>query len=168
MMSPLVHQKGVDLVIEKDRLDHMRRAAMAQAFSWTQSARSYAAIYKSSIQAGNRKTSKERNRLRDGCNSTQEFSPMRRSKPQPIRNKLDLADRTQVRLVRKRLGLSDSELTSIVDRIGNSIAAISKEAAQQRATTLPKPDDVPPGTVIAAAAVGEQATAEITATEPVS
>jgi hypothetical protein len=93
---------------------------------------------------------------------------MRRSKPQPIRNKLDLADRTQVRLVRKRLGLSDSELTSIVDRIGNSIAAISKEAAQQRATTLPKPDDVPPGTVIAAAAVGEQATAEITATEPVS
>ncbi|MGY3469804.1 hypothetical protein ACVW0I_006675 [Bradyrhizobium sp. LM6.11] len=64
---------------------------------------------------------------------------MRRSKPQPIRNKLDLADRTQVRLVRKRLGLSDSELTSIVDRIGNSIAAISKEAAQQRATTLPKP-----------------------------
>src|SRR3954453_85490 len=33
----------------KDRLDHMRRAAMAQAFSWTQSAKSYAAIYKSSI-----------------------------------------------------------------------------------------------------------------------
>lgn len=33
----------------KDRLDHMRRAAMAQAFSWTQSAKSYATIYKSSI-----------------------------------------------------------------------------------------------------------------------
>ena len=93
---------------------------------------------------------------------------MRRPKPQAIRNKLDLADPTQVRLVRKRLGLSDAELTGIVERIGNSIAAISKEAAQQRATTLPKPDDVPPGTVIAAAAVDEQATAEITATEPVS
>ncbi|MGY4434253.1 hypothetical protein ACVWWO_006730 [Bradyrhizobium sp. F1.13.1] len=51
---------------------------------------------------------------------------MRRSKPQPIRNKLDLTDRTQVRLVRKRLGLSDAELTSIVERTGNSIAAISK------------------------------------------
>jgi hypothetical protein len=83
---------------------------------------------------------------------------MRRPKPQPIRNKLDLADRTQVRLVRKRLGLSDAELTSIVERIGNSIAAISKEAALQRAATLPKPDEVPPGAVIASAAVGEQAT----------
>ncbi|WP_371258499.1 DUF3606 domain-containing protein [Bradyrhizobium sp. WSM4349] len=83
---------------------------------------------------------------------------MRRSKPQPIRNKLDLADRTQVRLVRKRLGLSDAELTSIVERIGNSIAAISKEAALQRATTLPKPDDVPPVAVITSATVGEQAT----------
>ena len=83
---------------------------------------------------------------------------MRRPKPQPIRNKLDLADRTQVRLVRKRLGLSDAELTSIVERTGNSIAAISKEAALQRATTLPKPDDVPPVVVIASAAVGEQAT----------
>lgn len=83
---------------------------------------------------------------------------MRRSKPQPIRNKLDLADRTQVRLVRKRLGLSDAELTSIVERIGNSIAAISKEAALQRATRLPKPDDVPPVAVITSATVGEQAT----------
>jgi starch synthase len=44
-----VHQKGVDLAIDRDRLDYMRRAAMAQAFSWTQSAKSYAAIYKSSI-----------------------------------------------------------------------------------------------------------------------
>ncbi|MDH2344615.1 DUF3606 domain-containing protein [Bradyrhizobium sp. SSUT77] len=89
---------------------------------------------------------------------------MRRSKPQPIRNKLDLADRTQVRLVRKRLGLSDAELTSIVERIGNSIAAINKEAALQRATTLPKPDDA----VFASAATGEQATAEVTATAPTS
>ncbi len=33
----------------EDRLDHMRRAAMAQAFSWSQSAKSYAALYRSSI-----------------------------------------------------------------------------------------------------------------------
>ncbi|EIG58686.1 DUF3606 domain-containing protein [Bradyrhizobium sp. WSM1253] len=91
---------------------------------------------------------------------------MRRSKPQPIRNKLDLADRTQVRLVRKRLGLSDAELISIVERTGNSIAAISKEAALQRATTLPKPDDAPPAAVIASATVGEQATTEVTAIPP--
>ena len=33
----------------KDNLDRMRRAAMAQAFSWTESARSYAALYETSI-----------------------------------------------------------------------------------------------------------------------
>ncbi|MBP0112763.1 glycosyltransferase [Bradyrhizobium vignae] len=33
----------------KDRLDRMRRAAMAQAFNWRQSAKSYADIYRSSI-----------------------------------------------------------------------------------------------------------------------
>ena len=33
----------------KDRLDHMRRSAMAQGFSWTNSARSYAALYNTSI-----------------------------------------------------------------------------------------------------------------------
>ncbi|WP_439400845.1 hypothetical protein ACNJYA_24450 [Bradyrhizobium sp. DASA03068] len=67
---------------------------------------------------------------------------MRRPKPQPIRNKLDLTDRTQVRLVKKRLGLSDAELIAIVGRIGNSIPAISKEAALQKANALSKPADV--------------------------
>jgi starch synthase len=33
----------------KDRLDQMRRAAMAQAFSWSQSARSHADLSRSSI-----------------------------------------------------------------------------------------------------------------------
>jgi hypothetical protein len=68
---------------------------------------------------------------------------MRRAKPQPIRNKLDLSDRTQVRLVRKRLHLSDAQLTEIADRIGNSISAISKEVAAQRARRLPAPAQVP-------------------------
>lgn len=93
---------------------------------------------------------------------------MRPPKPQSIRNKLDLADRTQVRLVRKRLRLSDAELTGIVGRIGNSIAAISKEAALQRATTLTKPDDEPHAAVIASQAAGEQTTIEVTPTAPSS
>ena len=33
----------------KDRLDQMRRAAMAQAFSWRHSAKTYADLYRSSI-----------------------------------------------------------------------------------------------------------------------
>ena len=79
---------------------------------------------------------------------------MRRAKPQPIRNKLDLSDRTQVRLVRKRLRLSDAQLTEIADRIGNSISAISKEVATQRAHSLPEPApaDIPPAVIITVAA----------------
>lgn len=83
---------------------------------------------------------------------------MRRPKPQAVRNKLDLADRAQVRLVKKRLRLSDAELAAIVGRIGNSISAISKEAALQRAKVLNKPADVPASAVIASASVGEPVT----------
>ncbi len=93
---------------------------------------------------------------------------MRRSKPHPIRNKLDLSDPTQVRLVRKRLKLSDAELTAIVGRIGNSLSAISKEAALQRATELPVPAEVPPAAVIASATVGEQIETDAAATAPAS
>lgn len=35
---------------------------------------------------------------------------MRRSKLQAFRNKLDLSDRTQVRILKKRLRVSDAEL----------------------------------------------------------
>ena len=70
---------------------------------------------------------------------------MRRSPPKPIRNKLDLTDRVQMRLVRKRLGLSNAQLTAIAGRIGNSLSAISKEVAQQRASALPKPTKPRPG-----------------------
>jgi hypothetical protein len=92
---------------------------------------------------------------------------MRRSKPQPIRNKLDLADRAQVRQMKKRLHLSEMELTAIVGRIGNSISAISKEATVQRANIIPQPPQLPQAAVIATVtatdavasemAIGEQA-----------
>ena len=90
---------------------------------------------------------------------------MRRSKPQPIRNKLDLGDRVQVRLIKKRLGLSETELTAIVGRIGNSISAISKEATAQRASIIPQPPQIPPAAVIATVAGSDQAASDITMTE---
>lgn len=93
---------------------------------------------------------------------------MRRSKPQPIRNKLDLSDPIQVRLIRKRLKLSEAELTAIVGRIGNSLSAISKEAATQRASAPPTPAAVPPAAVIASAAGGEPTTISAEATAPAS
>jgi hypothetical protein len=64
---------------------------------------------------------------------------MRCRKSHPIRNKVDLSDRAQVRLLKKRLQISEAELTRIVDKTGNSIAAIAKEAALQQAKDLPEP-----------------------------
>jgi len=88
---------------------------------------------------------------------------MQRRKSQPIRNKLDLTDKIQVRLLKKRLRLSEAELTRVVDKAGNSIAAIAKEVALQRAKELPvAPADVPPA-VIASATLGEASVAEIQA-----
>jgi len=42
---------------------------------------------------------------------------------------LDLRDRVQVKIIRKRLKLSPDELSTIAQKAGNSIAAISKDAA---------------------------------------
>ncbi|WP_445217036.1 DUF3606 domain-containing protein [Bradyrhizobium sp. Pa8] len=74
---------------------------------------------------------------------------MRRSKPQAFRNKLDLSDRTQVRILKKRLRVTDAELGEIVGGIGNSIAAISKEVANQKACLVPKVAELPAAAVIA-------------------
>jgi hypothetical protein len=48
------------------------------------------------------------------------------------RNKLDLNDRVQVRIVRKRLKISDEQLASLVRTAGTSIAAVKKEAISRR------------------------------------
>ncbi|MCK1541130.1 DUF3606 domain-containing protein [Bradyrhizobium sp. 147] len=93
---------------------------------------------------------------------------MQRSKPQPIRNKLDLTDRTQVRHVRKRLRLSDAELIAIVGRIGNSISAISKEATLQKASVATQAADALPAAVVACAPGTEQTATEPLPTAPVS
>jgi uncharacterized protein DUF3606 len=75
---------------------------------------------------------------------------MRRPKIQTNRNKLDMTDQTQVRVVTKRLKLSPAELTEMVGRIGNSITAITKEVTQQRAAR-----SAPPASIIASVTVTE-------------
>ena len=57
---------------------------------------------------------------------------MRRIKRAPLRNKLDFADTQQVRLLKKRLGVSADDLLRTVEKVGNSIAAISKEVELQK------------------------------------
>ena len=76
---------------------------------------------------------------------------MRRKIRTAIRNRLDLADPTQVRVVSRRLRLSETELTKLVDRVGNSIAALGKEAALRRAISTGMPPAVPTPAVAAKA-----------------
>ncbi len=53
------------------------------------------------------------------------------------RNKFDLNDRAQVRILRKRLKISHRELADVVRTAGHSIAAVSKEAGDRRRLALP-------------------------------
>jgi len=53
------------------------------------------------------------------------------------RNRLDLNNRVQVRIIRKRLKVSDEQLANVVRTAGNSITAITKEANSRRRLTLP-------------------------------
>ncbi|MCG2629155.1 DUF3606 domain-containing protein [Bradyrhizobium sp. WYCCWR 13023] len=54
---------------------------------------------------------------------------MYRRKPTYFRNSLDLRDKVQVKLLRKRLKLSDEQFISVVRKSGSSISAITKEAS---------------------------------------
>jgi hypothetical protein len=64
---------------------------------------------------------------------------MHRAKHRDFRNRVDMADRVQVRVIKRRLGLSESQLNQLVDRVGNSIAAISKEVALRKAAQFSSP-----------------------------
>jgi hypothetical protein len=59
---------------------------------------------------------------------------MRHAKRPSIRNKIDLADPAQSRVLRRRLGISADNLRRTVDKVGNSIASISKEIEPQKGT----------------------------------
>jgi Protein of unknown function (DUF3606) len=63
---------------------------------------------------------------------------MRRAKPQPIRNKIDLADPAQIRAWTRRLGITVDDLQRVAGKVGNSIAAVSKEIELRRAPA-PRP-----------------------------
>jgi Protein of unknown function (DUF3606) len=66
---------------------------------------------------------------------------MRHAKPQPIRNKIDLADPSQIRILRRRLGISADDLLQVVAKVGNSIAAVCKEIEPQKA--IPVTESMP-------------------------
>ena len=48
------------------------------------------------------------------------------------RNSLDLKDKVQVKILRRRFKLTDEQLAEVVRKSGNSISAIAKEASASR------------------------------------
>jgi DNA-binding transcriptional regulator YiaG len=62
---------------------------------------------------------------------------MNKRKPNHFRNSLDLKDKVQVKVLRKRLKLSEEQFASIVRKSGNSISAITKEATTSSSNELP-------------------------------
>jgi hypothetical protein len=60
-------------------------------------------------------------------------SRMRRAKSLPVRNKIDLADPTLIRVWTRRLGITADDLRSVVGKVGNSIAGVSKEIRVRKA-----------------------------------
>ena len=61
---------------------------------------------------------------------------MRRIKPRATRNKIDVADPTQIRILKRRLGVSSDDLHRVVAKVGNSIAAVTKEIETRKPLPL--------------------------------
>lgn len=84
------------------------------------------------------------------------------------RNRLDLNDRVQVRIVRKRLKVSDQQLSQLVQTVGNSIAAVTKEANARKG--IAPVSEVPDAAIIAsvqkAEAVAEETGPAAAAPQP--
>ena len=59
---------------------------------------------------------------------------MQRIKHPPVRNKIDLAEPIQIRAWTRRLDISADALKAVVDKVGNSVAAVTKEVEVQRTT----------------------------------
>jgi DNA-binding transcriptional regulator YiaG len=54
---------------------------------------------------------------------------MNRRKPSYFRSSIDLRDKVQVKVLRRRLKLSDDQFANVVRKSGGSISAMTKEAA---------------------------------------
>ena len=81
---------------------------------------------------------------------------MQRVKRPPIRNKINMADPAQLRAWTRRLRVPANELKAIVEKTGNSVAAVTKEVELQRLSRQPCP--VPPIAIPSERAEGELAT----------
>ena len=62
---------------------------------------------------------------------------MQRVKHPPIRNKIDMTDPAQVRAWTRRLRIGADDLKALVEKVGNSVAAVTKEVELGRMSQQP-------------------------------
>ena len=74
-------------------------------------------------------------------NSVRGTRKMLCKKHPPIRNLINLSDPRQVRTLKRRLGVSGAELARVVEKAGNSIAAITKEVELEKTHDAPTNTD---------------------------
>ena len=67
---------------------------------------------------------------------------MHRVKHPPIRNKINLTDPAQLRAWTRRLGISADALKAVVDKVGNSVGAVTKEIELRRSSPQASPATV--------------------------
>lgn len=67
------------------------------------------------------------------------------------RNRIDVRDRVQVRIVKKRPKLTDAQLSDIIRKSSNSIAALGEAAGAKPCLSLPRQIATPAAATIAAA-----------------
>jgi hypothetical protein len=60
-----------------------------------------------------------------------------------VRNKLDLSDPNQVRAWKRRLGITTDDLRRVVEKVGNSISAVTKEIELERVPADPAESEQP-------------------------
>ena len=60
-------------------------------------------------------------------------------KPSAHRNKIDLHDAAQVRILKRRLKVTAEELRRIVEKVGDSIASVCKEIEDEKAHNAAQP-----------------------------
>jgi uncharacterized protein DUF3606 len=64
---------------------------------------------------------------------------MHRIKHPPLRNKINMAEPTEVRAWTRRLAISAHALKAVVDKVGNSVTAVAKEVELQRTNRQASP-----------------------------
>ena len=66
---------------------------------------------------------------------------MRRSKsPPPLRNQVDLSDPSQRKAWPKRFGVTIVELEEMIDKVGSSVSALTKEVHLRRVMVQSNPE----------------------------